>query len=183
MGSRSAAAGTLVLAFLLPIAPAGAQEQDDLEPRIRGVEPRVLAVTARTLDVEARIVDVAVTGAGSTEIPIGADLLFAFGSAELGAEAGSQLAGVVELVRSTMPTSVRIEGHTDAVGDDAANQVLSERRAQAVRAALEGQLAGITPDVTGFGESSPLAPEMLADGSDNPAGRQQNRRVTIILVP
>jgi outer membrane protein OmpA-like peptidoglycan-associated protein len=75
-------------------------------------------------------------------------------------------------------TLVEISGHTDSTGDDAHNQVLSERRAESVRGYLEAQ--GIQPVrlvARGFGERQPVAANDTADG------RQQNRRVELRLVP
>ncbi|MFO7592998.1 MAG: OmpA family protein [Pseudomonadota bacterium] len=69
-----------------------------------------------------------------------------------------------------------VEGHTDSIGSEAMNQALSERRANAVKSALINM--GISPDritTRGYGESYPVA------GNDTTAGRQQNRRVEIIL--
>lgn len=69
-----------------------------------------------------------------------------------------------------------IEGHTDSTGSEALNQGLSERRANAVKSALVGM--GISPDritTRGYGEAYPVASNNTA------AGRQQNRRVEIIL--
>lgn len=143
----------------------------------------MLDVTARILDVRPRIEDITIPSGSGTEIPIGADVLFAFGSADLSPDAAAQLAGVVERIRSTTVSGVRIEGHTDAVGDEVPNEVLSERRALAVRAYLAGQLPGAALEARGFGESRPVAPNELPGGTDNPAGRQQNRRVAIVLVP
>lgn len=69
-----------------------------------------------------------------------------------------------------------IEGHTDSRGSDLYNQDLSERRANAVRMALLDR--GISParlQTTGLGESFPVAT------NDTVAGRQQNRRVEIVI--
>ncbi len=118
----------------------------------------------------------------NTEIPVSSDVLFAFGQAELTTEAQAELTGVVDRIRSRAGRVV-IEGHTDAIGDDADNQVLSERRAEAVRAYLAGQVPGVMLSAGGFGETRPVAPDELPDGSDNPSGRQQNRRATVVLVP
>jgi outer membrane protein OmpA-like peptidoglycan-associated protein len=71
---------------------------------------------------------------------------------------------------------MRVEGHTDSIASDDYNQKLSERRAQSVQrwlAASGGVKGTITP--RGFGESRPVA------GNDTPAGRQQNRRVEIVI--
>jgi OmpA-OmpF porin, OOP family len=71
---------------------------------------------------------------------------------------------------------VRIEGHTDSQGSSAYNEALSQRRAESVRAALvaaEVDPARVT--AVGMGEAVPVASNATA------AGRQQNRRVEIIL--
>ena len=72
---------------------------------------------------------------------------------------------------------VRIEGHTDNIGDPRFNQSLSERRAASVREELIKR--GIAPErlaTKGYGESRPLAPNKA------PAGRARNRRVEFIIV-
>ena len=71
---------------------------------------------------------------------------------------------------------IRIEGHTDATGDDASNQTLSEARAEAVRQFLVDTY-GIDEsrlESQGFGESSPV------DTNDTTEGQQNNRRVELI---
>jgi outer membrane protein OmpA-like peptidoglycan-associated protein len=73
-------------------------------------------------------------------------------------------------------TRVMIEGHTDSVGGDDYNQVLSEKRAESVADAL--QMRGVPADryqVKGLGKAFPVA------SNDTQAGRQQNRRVEIIF--
>lgn len=117
------------------------------------------------------------SGQETVQISLPSDVLFAFGSAELSPDAQEAIAEV------GIPGSggtVTIEGHTDAVGDDASNQLLSERRAAAVRAALQAELGGsFSYDVVGFGESRPIASNTRPDGSDDPDGRARNRRVEI----
>ncbi|OGN04275.1 MAG: hypothetical protein A2925_00760 [Candidatus Yanofskybacteria bacterium RIFCSPLOWO2_01_FULL_44_22] len=74
---------------------------------------------------------------------------------------------------------VRIEGHTDNVGNPSFNQDLSERRAQAVRNWLQDQSRSTFPDnrlqVRGLGQNQPVA------DNSTPAGRARNRRVEIVL--
>ncbi|MEQ8402992.1 MAG: OmpA family protein [Roseitalea porphyridii] len=75
-------------------------------------------------------------------------------------------------------TLINVYGHTDSTGDDSYNQALSQRRAQSVANYLGAR--GVNPQrflVSGFGESRPIA-----DNSTE-AGRAQNRRVEIELVP
>ncbi|QSP94625.1 OmpA family protein [Marinobacter salinisoli] len=75
-------------------------------------------------------------------------------------------------------TSIQIAGHTDSSGSQSYNQLLSERRASSVRDFLMNR--GIQPQRTravGYGERYPVA------SNDTPAGREQNRRVELTLVP
>jgi len=75
-----------------------------------------------------------------------------------------------------------VEGHTDSKGADDYNQTLSEKRARTVKDWLvaRGALAG-TAAVQGWGERRPVAPNAKGDGSDDPASRQKNRRVEVVL--
>jgi outer membrane protein OmpA-like peptidoglycan-associated protein len=69
-----------------------------------------------------------------------------------------------------------IEGHTDSVGGDDYNQGLSQRRADSVRSYLVRQGVDAARVTTmGAGEGTPVA------GNDSEAGRQQNRRVEVII--
>jgi OOP family OmpA-OmpF porin len=70
-----------------------------------------------------------------------------------------------------------IDGHTDNVGSDAYNLDLSQRRAEAVRAFLvQNGIRGTRVTAQGQGESSPVA------SNTTEAGRQQNRRVEIVVL-
>lgn len=105
------------------------------------------------------------------------DILFDVGKSTL--KAGSQASiGRIAVVLTQYPQhQILVEGHTDATGGDEFNLQLSRDRASSVRTALVagGVEAGrITAE--GFGESRPVA------SNDNAAGRQQNRRVEIVIV-
>lgn len=109
------------------------------------------------------------------------DLLFAFGSARLLAEANGQLAVVAEvLLGQARGRRVLVEGHTDSLGTELYNQGLSERRAHAVAAVLGA--AGALLEVRGYGSRLPAVPNSLADGRDDPAGRARNRRVEVVIL-
>lgn len=71
---------------------------------------------------------------------------------------------------------IRIEGHTDNVGNAAFNQTLSEKRAAAVKAFLEKEygIKGDRLEAQGFGDTRPVA------SNDTPEGRQSNRRVELV---
>lgn len=119
--------------------------------------------------------------AGSEErLTLAADVLFAFNRANLSGAARQRLALVAARLRQAHPASARVDGYTDAKGQPAYNLALSRRRAAAVRTALT-QLLGPRPTftVTGHGAADPVAANTSPDGSDNPAGRALNRRVTI----
>jgi outer membrane protein OmpA-like peptidoglycan-associated protein len=88
----------------------------------------------------------------------------------------------IELVRDKAAGGVRIEGHTDSVGNDAYNQKLSERRAASVRQwFVRNGLGGVKFSSQGFGETKPVASNTRPDGSDDPEGRRKNRRVEIVI--
>jgi len=93
----------------------------------------------------------------------------------------------VEQVRAEVPSRVRymVEGHTDAKGTDVYNLGLSNRRARSVRDWFVKQGAVTPRDITtvGLGEGDPVAPNERPDGSDDPEGRQRNRRVEILVTP
>lgn len=116
----------------------------------------------------------------ATVVRMSADVLFDFDSDQLRPEAAAVVESVAQaVIESGKP--VEVQGHTDAKGTDEYNQDLSERRAEAFKAALVA--AGVTSEITttGFGETRPAAPNEKADGSDDPAGRQLNRRVEVVI--
>jgi outer membrane protein OmpA-like peptidoglycan-associated protein len=78
--------------------------------------------------------------------------------------------------------SMTIIGHTDSIGSDAYNLELGLRRAQNARLYFVDSLGVEAPiEVESMGKSRPVAPNSMADGSDNPEGRQKNRRVNFVL--
>ncbi|MDP7239531.1 MAG: OmpA family protein, partial [Candidatus Latescibacteria bacterium] len=76
-----------------------------------------------------------------------------------------------------------IFGHTDSKGSDAYNQKLSEKRALSVKTWLltNTNISKYLLHTIGLGETQPVAPNEKEDGSDNPEGRAQNRRVEILV--
>jgi len=105
---------------------------------------------------------------------------FAFDSAELRPEAEAKLDEVVITMQENPQLALRIEGHTDSKGSDAYNMRLSRERAQSVKQYLvDNGVAAERLTAKGYGESQPVAPNTEPDGSDNPEGRAENRRVEI----
>jgi outer membrane protein OmpA-like peptidoglycan-associated protein len=99
---------------------------------------------------------------------------FAFDSAELTAEDKAELDRIAARLKELEFVGGTATGHTDSIGDEAYNQKLSERRAQAVvdYLAAKGVAAGRITAI-GMGETKPLADNSTEEG------RAQNRRVTI----
>jgi len=78
--------------------------------------------------------------------------------------------------------TVVLEGHADSIGTEAYNLILSRRRAETVARELVGQ--GVRRErvtVEAYGKSRPVAPNQNRDGTDNPSGREKNRRVEAVI--
>lgn len=104
------------------------------------------------------------------------DVLFATGKADLLPGAQRTIDQLTAVLNKHPDQKVSVEGHTDSVGSDNYNLALSQRRAESVRMAIMAR--GIDSDritARGLGELYPVA------GNDTPAGRQQNRRVEILI--
>ncbi|MDX2240257.1 MAG: OmpA family protein [Leptolyngbyaceae cyanobacterium bins.302] len=118
-----------------------------------------------------------------TVISLPGDVLFDFDKATIRPDAKVTLAKINQLIEYYKNAPILIEGHTDSKGSDSYNQKLSEQRSQAVRGYLvnQFQVAPTRIQAKGLGETRPVAANTNPNGSDNPAGRQQNRRVEVVL--
>jgi len=117
-----------------------------------------------------------------TVIRLDANVLFDFGSATLRPDSRALLDRVAALLRVVRPPRVQVNGYTDAIGSEAANLGLSRDRADAVRAALaQRSVPAGSLTARGLGEGHPVRRETTAAGADDPAARQLNRRVEIVL--
>lgn len=104
------------------------------------------------------------------------DVLFDTAKYSLRPLAREKLAKVAGIVAGHPGLRLDVEGHTDSVGGDDYNQQLSEHRGAAVRDYLTQQgMAASSVTSKGFGESQPVA------SNDTAAGRQQNRRVELVI--
>lgn len=104
------------------------------------------------------------------------DVLFDSGQATLKPGAASTIDRLAAFLNQAPERSVAIEGHTDSMGSDSYNLTLSENRANSVKAALMAKgIQAVRVVAVGKGEGVPVA------SNDNSAGRQQNRRVEIIV--
>lgn len=103
-------------------------------------------------------------------------LFFDSGKSVLKAGARNALTKIADQLRINENTRIAVEGHTDSVGSEELNQALSEKRAAAVRDHLVAR--GVPAErisTSGLGETAPVAT------NDTAAGRQQNRRVELII--
>lgn len=104
------------------------------------------------------------------------DVLFDTGKSTLRPAAREKLAKISGIVLAYPDLKLAIEGNTDSVGSDAMNQELSERRASSVMDYLAQQsIPQASMTSQGFGKTQPIA------SNDTAAGRQQNRRVELIV--
>ncbi len=117
----------------------------------------------------------------SIVVDLPSDVLFDFDKSDIRADARPVLARLSEALKAMTDAPVTIVGHTDSKGGDAYNQRLSERRSASVKRWLAESGVKARMKTLGKGESAPVAPNANADGSDNPAGRQKNRRVEFII--
>jgi len=136
-----------------------------------------LGIDADLKDLNAKVTD------RDIRVDLAADVLFDYDKYSLRPEANETLKKVGEVVASYPDAPLLIEGHTDGKGTHAYNMRLSQERAEAVKQWLVDN-AGIRSSritTTGWGETKPVAPNKKLDGSDDPEGRQKNRRVDLTL--
>ena len=174
-------------------APASVSEQASA---VAPAEPASSALSAQDNSLSAQGSNLAAQGSnlsaqGSSlsgtetgfniQINLSSDVLFDFDKAELKPEADADLQKAADIIRQKGQGVILITGHTDSKGSDAYNQRLSLARAQAVKNWFEAKGLQQNYQLEGLGATRPIAPNTHPDGSDNPEGRAQNRRVEIIV--
>jgi outer membrane protein OmpA-like peptidoglycan-associated protein len=195
---RVGAAPAFLLLTGLLVASANVSAQEAVEGESALVDAKVLDIAAKQLDIVPKLLDIegmalgvegtlADLGAKVTEkeikIALSGDILFDFDKDTLRPDAFPTLEKVAEVLSQYPEAPVVIEGHTDSKGKEKYNQNLSERRAKSVKDWLV-QNAGADGGrikTKGWGEAKPAVPNAKPDGSDDPDGRQQNRRVEITI--
>lgn len=106
------------------------------------------------------------------------NITFGVGSSNINSQFYNVLNSVVIVVNEYDKTLIEIQGHTDSTGSASSNQVLSEKRSGSVSDYLQSQeINSLRLAAYGHGENHPVA------SNDTEQGRQQNRRVEIVLVP
>ncbi len=151
-------------------------------PKVLPIESKVLDIVGASLGIDAKLKDLGAKVLGNEiVIELAADVLFDFDKHDLKPAAVPSLTKVAAVLKDLGNSPATIEGHTDAKGDEAYNQKLSERRAGAVKDWLvkTGGIGANRLSSKGYGKAKPVAPNAKPDGSDDPEGRQKNRRVEI----
>jgi outer membrane protein OmpA-like peptidoglycan-associated protein len=163
---------------------AAAQELAEQARRLANAQAEEAALARKEAELSAAAADALRTRLDSLTATRGTrgmqmtldDVAFAPGQSKLLPEARASIDKVADFIREAPGKRVRIEGHTDSTGSANANQVLSQRRAEAVREALVA--AGIEASrmsAVGIGADRPIA------GNDSAEGRARNRRVDVII--
>jgi photosystem I P700 chlorophyll a apoprotein A2 len=181
-----------------PVIPADAQEKAILALKALGADRGAKAISFKT----AQIVGVskglafdskrvqktlkeleAKESKTAIQIDLPGDVLFDFDKWDIRPDAEATLEKVGAIIKAYRSPGVLIAGHSDSKGEEAYNQKLSLKRAESVRDWLvkkSGVDSGIMK-TEGLGETKPVAPNTNPDGSDNPTGRQKNRRVEVLI--
>src|SRR6476620_7123740 len=140
------------------------------------------AVIGHQMDQQAKEISQAIPGAKvervgeGIEVTFDSGLLFDFDSDKIRPAAAANLTELARSLNKFGNSNLTIVGHTDSQGDDASNQALSQRRANAASAYLQAQGVPSSRIATsGRGEMEPVA------SNDTEAGRQQNRRVEVAI--
>lgn len=140
------------------------------------------AVIGKEMDKQAQKIEEVLPGAEVERIGEGIQVVFddksgvtfAFNSADLTSESKKNLDKIAEVFLEFPDTELMLEGHTDSVGDENYNMILSNNRAKAVASYLQSK--GVTSSrmsVKGFGETAPRFDNATKDG------QAKNRRVEI----
>jgi outer membrane protein OmpA-like peptidoglycan-associated protein len=105
------------------------------------------------------------------------NIYYNYNKSDIRPDAAKELDKLVQLLVDNPEIKIELGSHTDSVDTDDYNQRLSQRRAESAVAYIVQH--GIAPDrlvAKGYGESKPIARNTNPDGTDNPVGRQKNRR-------
>ncbi len=182
MTLHSLARTTLTLALSAIIAATAAAQSSTKE---RELQKKEIELDKKAADLERQRLDLDAARkqlkveetAQRVTMRLEGDALFDSGQAMLRPEAETSLAKIAIVLAQFPSAAVLIEGHTDSKGKPSINLELSEKRAMAVREYLKKQagLTGINFTTRGLGETKPISP------NDTEAGRQQNRRVEVVV--
>ena len=165
-----------------PVPPGAKGQVLPLQGTVTNLVGLNLAVGGKVDSLNAALKDLGARTTGTEiQIELASDVMFDFDKADLRSTAIPSLQKVVVVMRAYPSYLCTIGGHTDGKGDKTYNQKLSERRADSVKTWLVAHGAPNPITARGFGDTKPIAPNKKPNGSDDPDGRQKNRRVEITL--
>lgn len=141
-------------------------------------------LTLEFIPVEPTIVEVTVYDTIKSQQPFRLNnILYDFNKSTIRTDAEQDLQLVLGYMQSYPDLVIEMGSHTDAIGKTGVNQRLSQRRAESAKKWLvEKGIAPTRIQAVGYGESLPIAENTNADGSDNPEGRQLNRRTEFKII-
>ncbi len=180
----------IFIALCLAAAPLVAQQEFPGDPgppykfEIRDIVFHIEDLGGKVEDIGGKVEDIAVKETDTeVRVDLSADVLFDFDKANLLPKAEETLKKAADVVKEHNKGGViRIEGYTDAKGSDSYNRKLSLQRADSVKKWFTTHgLEKMRFSTEGFGAKNPVAPNTKPDGSDDPEGRQKNRRVAIVI--
>ncbi|WP_235036976.1 OmpA family protein [Actinomadura sp. K4S16] len=156
----------------IPSGSAGPAPGQTLDPGSAQLGRPVVRPLIGTSEGAAEAID---QDGNDTRVRLSADVLFALNKADLTPQADATLQKVAKQIDASRGPTVTIDGYTDNSGNDAINNPLSQRRAQAVEAKLKGLVTrqGVDFRSAGHGSADPVA-----DNSSE-EGRRKNRRVAV----
>ena len=183
--------GFIGLALVLSLLSLPAQTPSEIKKQQTGLERQRVELEKKANELEQKYRELekaqqqlqAQQSGRSLSMNLSGDVLFDYDKATLKPAAEEALKKVGVVLSQFPESKVTIEGYTDSKGTTAVNLQLSRERASAVRDWLikNGNITAANITAKGFGEENPVAPNKMPDGSDNPAGRAFNRRVSIIV--
>jgi WD40 repeat protein len=160
---------------------------DELEKEIAKLEKELAEIQKqRAMGYDPTLLDADVNKV--KQLAVGQKIIleriyFDFDKSDIRDESVVELNKLLVFLNANPNVVVEISGHTDSRGDDEYNLRLSLNRAKSVVAWLKAR--GVTAkrmNVKGYGETQHIAPNENPDGTDNPDGRQMNRRIELTIV-
>lgn len=163
------------------------EEPEMLEEEILRLEKELAAIEAqKQLGYDPTLLDADVYN--EKEIKVGQKIIleriyFDFDKYDIREESVVELNKLLVFLQKNENVIVEISGHTDSRGSDEYNLKLSRNRAKSVVAWLKKRkIASKRMIAKGYGETQHIAPNENPDGSDNPDGRQMNRRIELTII-